>query len=212
MHSEEVKQLLARRVKELREQRGWTQQDLAQKLHVARATVASWEIGKNEPSGEMLLKIAQVFDVSIDYLLGFTDDSTSPSKQLPGAIDLRPIPVYNGANAGRTGGFPDAFQILQWIMIPVKRPGKFGVIIHGDSMEPDICDGDIVVVDPDMEIHNGDMALVIIEDEAFVKRLYRQDGAVVLHSSNPKYPPFVIPERKLKMYLVGKVVGLHRLY
>jgi len=66
--------------------------------------------------------------------------------------------------------------------------------------------------DPDIVIDNGNLVLVILEDEAFVKKIFFQDGMVVLQSLNPKYPPITVPARKLKMYIVGKVVGLHRQY
>ena len=61
------------RLKELRESQGLTQNDLAIHLHTARSTITLYENGTNEPDFRTLIKIADVFNVSLDYLLGRTD-------------------------------------------------------------------------------------------------------------------------------------------
>lgn len=59
-----------KRLKELREEKGHTQQQVADSLSVHRTTYMKWENGLREPSNNMLVKIADFFDVSTDYLLG----------------------------------------------------------------------------------------------------------------------------------------------
>lgn len=206
---------LADRLKELRKRKGISQYQVARDLNISRSTYTSWELGRTFPNDEeMLRKLAEYFGVSIDYLLGKTDDPTPPQKRLedyPWYVELRPIPVYNGASAGDIGTFPDNREIVTWIMIPRKKPGKFGIIVHGDSMEPEIHDGDIVIVDPDLSIENGSKVVVIIDGEAFVKKIYFEDNAVILQSNNDKkYPPKVIPRRKINAFVVGKVIGWFR--
>ena len=80
--------IFSQRIKYLRKQRGWTQEKLAEILNVSRSTIAGWEAPSkaNFPDREMLLKIANLFNVSMDYLLGRTDGPTpktddSPAKQ-----------------------------------------------------------------------------------------------------------------------------------
>jgi len=51
-------------------------------------------------------------------------------------------------------------------------------------MEPDIKDGDIVVIDPDVAIDNGSKVIVIIDGQAYVKKIYFQDNVIVLQSLN----------------------------
>lgn len=63
----------AKRLKELRAEKGIYQKDLAEILHVAPSAVSAWEIGRNEPCNEMLIKISDFFGVTLDYLLGKTD-------------------------------------------------------------------------------------------------------------------------------------------
>ncbi len=62
------------KLKELREEKGIQQKELAEILNVSKSTVSGWEVGRNEPNQEMLIKIATCFDVTTDFLLGKEDD------------------------------------------------------------------------------------------------------------------------------------------
>lgn len=201
--------VFSERLRELREKKDLSQRELARILGVSPGTVTAWEVGRNEPNHETLRRLADLFDTTVDYLLGLTDD---PKRRHlpPWAIQLRPIPVYDGASAGLIGRFTSDESVAKWVMVPMNRPGKFGVVVHGDSMEPIMRDGDVAVVDPDLAVDSGSLALVVIEGEAYVKRVYFQDGIVVLQSINEKYPPITIPRRKLEAYIIGRVVTIIR--
>ena len=62
--------MLARRLKELREENNYTQQDMAEKIGLKRAAYGAYERGINTPDAQTLLKLAEIFDVTTDYLLG----------------------------------------------------------------------------------------------------------------------------------------------
>lgn len=62
------------RIRQLRDNKDLTQEELARVLGISRATLASWEVGRREPDFETASKIADFFGVSVDYLLGRTDD------------------------------------------------------------------------------------------------------------------------------------------
>lgn len=62
--------MLGERICALRKERGWSQVELAKKLNVAKQTVSNWENENIQPSIEMLVRLAKIFDVSTDYLLG----------------------------------------------------------------------------------------------------------------------------------------------
>lgn len=70
----------AQRLKKLRQEKGITQQELADALNISRTTIGMYEINQREPDNATLVKLANYFDVSIDYLLGRTDDPTNPVK------------------------------------------------------------------------------------------------------------------------------------
>lgn len=62
------------RLKEFREKAGYTQEDLANYLDTSQTQVWRWEVGKNEPTSDTIVKIAKILNVTADYLLGLADD------------------------------------------------------------------------------------------------------------------------------------------
>lgn len=66
----------ANRIRELRKSKHWSQAQLAEKLHVHQTAISQWESGRTEPDMDKLLALADLFGVSVDWLIGVTDDST----------------------------------------------------------------------------------------------------------------------------------------
>lgn len=75
-----------RRLKQLREQRGWSQTELAQKIGVSKQTIHEYELGRKSPSRENLSALADVFNTSVDYLMGRTNIKKMTNKKEP--VDL----------------------------------------------------------------------------------------------------------------------------
>jgi len=61
------------RLKELRIEKNLQQKDLAEIINVSKSAVSGWEVGRNQPNYEILMKLASYFEISIDYLLGYND-------------------------------------------------------------------------------------------------------------------------------------------
>ena len=70
--------MFAQRLKQLRAENQMTQVQLAEKLGVSKGTVAMWETDKRSPSFEMLAEMTNLFDRRMDYILGYSDDASSP--------------------------------------------------------------------------------------------------------------------------------------
>ena len=75
--------MLGQRISELRTALGWSQVDLAKKLGVAKQTVSNWENENIQPSIEMLIRLAKLFGVSADYLLGLDEIPRLSTEGLP---------------------------------------------------------------------------------------------------------------------------------
>ncbi|WP_079908237.1 helix-turn-helix transcriptional regulator [Paenibacillus sp. 32352] len=84
--------MLLSNLEKLRISNGWTQEEIAKKIGVARTTYTNYEAGKREPDIETAQKIADVCGVSVDYLLGKTNVTSEEAKELEGAPEAaRPI-------------------------------------------------------------------------------------------------------------------------
>ena len=78
--------MLGQRINELRTALGWSQVKLAEKLNISKQTVSNWENDNIQPSIEMLIRLAKLFHVSTDYLLGLNDATTINVDGLPNAF------------------------------------------------------------------------------------------------------------------------------
>ena len=74
--------MIYERIKQLREKQGYTQVELAKMLGVTRSCVNAWEMGISTPSTQSLVQLAQIFDISTDYLLGLDADTAIRTKGL----------------------------------------------------------------------------------------------------------------------------------
>lgn len=75
--------MLGKRINELRLAHGWNQVQLARKLNISKQTVSNWENDNIQPSIEMLVRVAKLFNVSTDYLLGLQQDPRLDVEGLP---------------------------------------------------------------------------------------------------------------------------------
>lgn len=183
------------RLKELRKSNKLTQQELADRLGVTQATFSGWETEKFEIDNASLIECAHIFNVSIDYLLGRTDERTFVDSNVkpthignPNGI-LR-IPVYGNIPAGIPMeaiedilGFEEAPS--DWAL-----GGKefFALKIKGDSMSPEYRDGDIIIFlrQPDCE-NNDDCAVAINGNDWTFKRVEKTENGVFIKPLNPNY-------------------------
>lgn len=163
-------------------------------LNISRGSVTHWKTGK-VPHHSTLLKIADYFDVTVDYLLGKTSEPT-PRPELKGnAIILDPsktrmIPVYESVSAGV--GVVAQNLILEYMPIYIHSDSEANeticIKVTGDSMSPDIEDGDMIQVHKQTSVDSGSVAVVLVDgEEALVKKVIYDDNHVELHSFNPKY-------------------------
>lgn len=88
----------------------------------------------------------------------------------------------------------------------IPAEADFGIILSGDSMEPDYPDGCTVWIKSTPELEDGDIGVFLLNGEATCKKLYCQNGECKLISLNQKYRPIIINEYT-DMRIIGKVVG-----
>lgn len=202
-------------LKELRTKAGVSQKKLSEGLHVSQQTVGSWEVNRTTPSPDVMRRIADYFDVSIDHLYG--RDTTDNSNSTVRSTGVR-IPVYGETAAGipitAIENF-DSDDPDDWEEIPedMARSGEYIALrIKGDSMEPRMRTGDVVIVRLQPEVENGDIAIVRVNgDEATCKKIKKTPEGVMLISLNPAYEPMFFTKKQvqtLPLTILGRVVEL----
>lgn len=124
--------------------------------------------------------------------------------------DMVQVPVVGRVTAGVP--ILATENIEDYIALPQSMIGSgdhFILSVRGESMiNAGILDGDYVVVRKQNTAYNGDIVIAMIEDEATVKRFYKENGVFRLQPENPTMEPIIVPE----LTILGKVVSLYRFY
>ncbi|MFI3253891.1 MAG: XRE family transcriptional regulator [Eubacteriales bacterium] len=199
------------RVKGLREIEGITQKDLAERLQVSKANMCKYESNSIEPSMKTITKIASIFNVSTDYLLGTDGHSpsvfplivTPPSKRELVLADL-PLPELLSTKTihvplvGEIACGSPELAVEDWDDYELTLPNNddkrydFCLKAKGDSMTgAGIHEGDVVLVRQQEMVENGEIAAVLIGEESTLKRVYynEEEGELSLYPENPIYRP-----------------------
>ena len=202
------------RMKSLREEKGLTMKDVANCVGLPYTTYVNYEKGAREPSSETLIKIAKFFDVSVDYLIGRTDEIELPSNIIP-MPTMRKIPLVGNIACGEP--ILAEQNIECEVDIPDNIRADFALRCKGRSMEgANIFDGDIVYIRKQDMVDNGQIAAVLIEDmeaEATLKRVYYnpEEGELRLVPEKPNEWTKVFRGEELNsIRILGLAVGLTR--
>lgn len=188
-------------LKLLRNQKHLSQAQLAKEIGVSSSTIAMWESGEREPKNyETLEIIAGFFNVNMELLL-------------TGTIAPTRIPVLGKVVAGIPLGAIE--DIIDYEEIPhsmAKSGDYFALQIKGDSMEPRIKEGDVVIVRKQPDVESGEVAIVLVNgDEATIKKVQKFNGGINLVPSNPAYEVKTYSNddiESLPVSIIGKVVEL----
>lgn len=197
------------RIRQLREEYGRSQSELAKYLGITPQAVSGYENGKRNPPTDVCQRIADFFLVSTDYVLGRSDDP----KRTEVRSDTVRIKVLGRVAAGIP--FDAVEEIVDFEDIPatLAKTGEFfGLRIRGDSMSPRILNGDTVIVRKQDDADTGDIVIALINgSEGCCKRFKRFHGGISLISLNPVYEPLVYSEDEVKtlpVKIIGRVVEL----
>lgn len=203
------------RLKQLRNKAGLTQTEMCSMFGVAQNTYSQWETDKREPDFKTLSRIADYFQVSVDYLLGRSDDpSPSDDSEIPGLypVKKKKFPVLGKVACGEPIYAEEEHDT--WIMASADIDADFCLIAQGDSMiGAHIEDGDTIFIKKMPIVPNGRIAVVLIGDEATVKYIhYRAETyTLILTPANPMYRTQVYQGEELEnIRVLGMAVCLQK--
>lgn len=208
---------IGERIKERRKELGMTVDELAEKLGKNRATIYRYESNEIEKLPTTVLEpLAKSLNVSPGYLMGWEGDD--PAK-IKGAIPytpekMIPIPVIGRVAAGYTCLAETDIECYELVNSEVLNSGYEYVYLKvvGDSMEPLILEGDLVLVRLQEIVESGDYAVVIVDEEdGVVKQIEFDNDCIKLISQNPYYPPRIFKGKsRERVRIYGKVVESKR--
>lgn len=198
------------RIKSTRESLKLTKRELAKRIGVHESSINKYEKGLVDIPLSKITELARVLNVTESYLMGWEDND----KEAPQGIK---IPVLGTVAAGIPISAVE--DILDYEEIPQSWQNQgefFGLKIKGDSMEPRMESGDVVIVKQQSDANSGDTVIVLVNgDDATCKRLEKTDNGIMLVSTNPKYPPMFYSLEDIQakpVVILGKVVELRQKY
>lgn len=204
MNIVDTKNFVAAKIKEYRKLRNLTQKELGEKIGVKHNTISSYENGANEPEQNLLFKIANALDVSINDLF---PETTSKGVR---------IPILGYVIAGVPIDAVEDILGYEEISADLSRTGEFFCLrIKGDSMEPTFTSGDIIVVRQQPDVESNEIAVVLVNgEEGTVKRIKKSPSGITLIGDNVSsfLPTFYSNQEieELPVRIIGKIIELRR--
>lgn len=201
-------------------------------VKVTNQAVSKWESGSSLPNAVQFLIICDILDIidisgvfngrSYDFMQGLNEEGRKRVAEYAGMLldsglfddlsfsgprgtKIRTLPVYDlesAAGKGRLLDLPDYVPMKVGNEVPISA--NFGVVIHGDSMEPDYHSGQIVWIHQQSKLEHGDIGVFTYEGNTYFKRLRDRVGGTRLQSIDSNYPDVIISDPEA-MVTLGKV-------
>ncbi|MBP3328494.1 MAG: helix-turn-helix domain-containing protein [Clostridia bacterium] len=189
-------------IKDLRNKKGLTQAQLARLCSVHQTAVSQWEKGRTDPDKESLKILSEVFGVPVDTIMGL---SSGDNKVI--------IPVLGYVRAGIPIEAVEEILDYEEISPQLAATGEFFALkIRGNSMEPRICENDVVIVRKQSDVDSGDVAVVLVNSmDATVKKVVKKGTSLSLVPFNTNYDVMIYTAEevsRLPVSIIGKVVEL----
>ncbi len=202
---------IGERIKQRRLELGLSADQVAEKLNVDRTTIFRYERGAiSKVPTDTLAKLAQILYTSPTYLMGLSKEADRSAKvDNIYQIETKKFPLLGEIVCGKPTLAVEELEL--YVEAGANIKADFCLKCKGDSMiNARIHDGDIVSIHKQPTVNNGEIAAVIIEDEATLKRVfyYSDKAKLVLQAENPSFEPLVyIGEEINHIQILGKAVA-----
>jgi len=199
------------RIRARRIELGLTVEELAKKMgYKDKSSISKIENGKADIPQSKVIAFARALNTTTAYLMGI---DTAKERSIPAGF--QPLPKRD--RIPRVGQIACGTPILAeenveaYDEVPSDWHADFTLLCQGDSMEPKIKDGDVVAIHSQPMVENGEVAAVLIDGEATLKRVFLFTDHIELRAENPAFPTIIrIGEDMNTITIEGKAVGLCR--
>lgn len=197
-------------IKQLRKEHGMTQGELGQKMNppLQRAAIAKWETGRTQNiKRSQIEQLSQLFNVKPSELMRIRKEDMNEYYQDMEETSGIKIPVLGKVAAGIPIEMIE--DIVDYEEIPqsmTKTGDYFALQVKGDSMQPRICEGDVLIIKKQDDAESGDIVIATVNgQDATCKRLMKYEEGISLISLNQKYDPMFFSNSD-DVKIIGKVV------
>ncbi len=202
------------KIKNRRLELNLTLEEVAKAVGVAKSTVKKWESGQIASMRQSKIEaLAKILQVSPIFLI-FEDDKTSKPIPFGTVKNISPIATQRVPMLGNVACGKPIFtneDRESYVQAGTDIKADFCLTAHGDSMiNARINNGDLIFCRAQNMVENGEIGVVIIGDEATLKRVYYypQSKKLVLQAENPKYEPLVYLNEELDdIHIIGKAIA-----
>ena len=200
---------ISNKIKKHRKDKGLSQEALASLVGVTKSTISQWELGKSHPKSLNLLRLADIFQISIDQLESRQISLTNSECEK----EFQAIPFYiNVKAAGGDGSIciNEEYKLIHVTDLPsnVKIKNLMCLCVEGDSMEPVLSENSILVIDKArQQIVDGKMYVFMQDGQIRVKILSYNKHQIRVSSYNSYYQDeFYRFDELDKLKILGQVV------
>lgn len=200
----------AKRLRALLDIRRMSQVELSRRSGVSESSISRYLKGAWEAKQDAVFAIARAADVSEAWLMGY-DVQMEPEISLPSNVEvlreMDQIPLIGTIACGKPIFAEE--NIEGNADLPLHIRADFALTCRGDSMTgAGIYDGDVVYIRQQPEVRSGQIAAVLIDDEATLKRVYQNGDTLILQPENPAYSPMIYAGREIEeVRILGLAVG-----
>lgn len=203
-----IQDLRAKRLSEAITASGYSYPELEKMTGVSKSSIQRYATGETKKIPiDFLERLAEVLHIDIRYLMCWDDEKSTDTLTVLSTEKIHMIPVFGSVAAG-FGAYASS-DIIEYIPIYIEHDldvaDTICITVKGQSMYPKIEDGDRIVVRRQDSVDNGRVAVVMIGEEAVVKRVNFDGERLELTSFNPEYPPRIIEGEELANC---RIVGL----
>ena len=203
---------LSAKIRYLRAKHELTLEQVAQQVGVGKSTVRKWETGMiANMRRDKIEKLAKALHTTPGYLMGWENEEQAESPSIPENIIPMPVMSKIPLLGSIACGAPILAQehIEDYLDLPGHIHADFALTCKGDSMiNARIFDGDVVYIRQQDTVDNGEIAAVLIDGEATLKRVRLFDDHISLEPENPQYRPIVLWGNDMNtVRILGKAVA-----
>ncbi len=199
--------LIGERIKQRRKELGLSVDQVADKIGKNRATVYRYESKDIEKLPlEVLEPLAKALGTTPAYLMGWEDPKSTAKNIIP-VPEMKRIPLIGTIACGAPILAEE--HIEDYVNLPSHIHADFALVCKGDSMiNARIFDGDLVYIRRQDTVENGEIAAVLIDSEATLKRVKIYSDHISLEPENPMYRPIVLWNEEMNSaQIIGKAVA-----